>query len=78
MAHIQIKTSHGRGEIFVDGEKLRGVTGFEVRGSVGEPERVTVELVMINGAEIETNATVEIPHKTRESLILLGWTPPAS
>jgi hypothetical protein len=67
---------HGRGEILVDGEPLRGVTGFELRGNVGQTERLTVDLLMLQGAEVETEATVTIPDKTRDSLVRLGWTPP--
>jgi ABC-type multidrug transport system fused ATPase/permease subunit len=76
MARVQIKTSPGKGEILIDGELLRGVTAFELRGSVGQPERLTVELLMLHGGEIETNAAVKIPDKTRDSLMRLGWTPP--
>jgi hypothetical protein len=77
MARVQIKTSHGHGKILIDGEPLRGVTAFELRGNVGQPERLTVDLVMLHDTEVETEASVTIYQKTRASLIQLGWTPPA-
>lgn len=76
MARVQIKTRQGHGEILVDGEPLHGVTAFELRGNVGQPERLTVDLLMLHGGEVETDAVVTIPDKTRASLIRLGWTPP--
>lgn len=68
-------TGPGRGTIHVDGERLRGVTGFTAAGSAKNLLRVTVDLVVQTGV-IDGRAVILLGKGTAESLLKLGWTPP--
>ncbi|HKU03967.1 MAG TPA: hypothetical protein VJQ80_14260 [Arthrobacter sp.] len=80
MARVRINTNgKGRGKIFVDDQPIHMVTDmvFQSKAS-GHVDRLTLDLVMYDGAEIESDdATVSVAPKTAEALMRLGWKPPA-
>lgn len=62
--------------LLVGGEDVsKAVRAIDLHVGVGKLPVVTLDLVVLEG-EIDTAATVEIPDKTHEALIGLGWTPP--
>jgi hypothetical protein len=69
-------TPGGHGSTFeVDGQRLTGIRGFTLQGSVMEMNQLTLDLV-IREAEVDGQVLASIPEKTRETLIALGWKPP--
>lgn len=63
-------------DILVDGEKVRGVTGYTLtRPKVSGPARLVLDLV-VHETEIFGEAEVHISDRARETLIRFGWTPP--
>ena len=72
----RIKTlGPGRAEIEVNGARLeRVVSGFHLRGGVGEMP--TLELELFLSTEWSGPADIRIPDETRAALIALGWTAP--
>jgi hypothetical protein len=76
MRAVKIHLVAGHGSVEVDGEALKGVTGVALSHRVGTIAQLEVSLAALP-LDIEAEADVFVPDKTRESLILLGWTPPS-
>ncbi|MBB4700098.1 hypothetical protein [Sphaerisporangium siamense] len=72
---IHIHTQRGRGFIEVDGKNAKGIRGFTVQGTVNDWPTATLDVILFE-AEIDGKAYVDVPEKTRDTLIALGWTPP--
>jgi len=66
----------GRGEVFIDGQKVRGVRGLKLEGEVGDLPRLVLDVV-VHEAEVDGETVVTVPEKTAETLKRLGWMPPA-
>lgn len=64
------------GHVQIDGDPVRGVRGVTVHADVNSIPTVTLD-VIVRAAEFNGEAHVDVPEKTRETLIALGWTPPA-
>lgn len=64
------------GTIEIDDQPVKGVRGITLRAHVDSLPRVTLD-VIVKSAEIDGQAYVDVPEETRETLIALGWTPPA-
>ena len=78
----KIRISGGPGDYSVqlDDQEIvtavRGVT-FEANSKMpNNTPKATLDLV-VREWDIATEADIEIPEKTRDALIALGWTPPA-
>lgn len=54
-----VMSSHGRGEVFIDGEKVKHVTGVEFSGSWNKSNTVTLTLSSPN-IQVEGPALVQI------------------
>lgn len=72
---LTISWAAGRGPIEIDDVRVRGVRGFTVRADVNSVPTATLD-VIVREAVIDGEAHVDVPDKTRETLIHLGWTPP--
>ena len=53
-----------------------GCRGYTLRAEVGEMPTLTLDLPLLEGAEVDGDVQVLIPEATRQTLIALGWTPP--
>lgn len=62
-------------EVLVDGRPMRGVVNFALTTTKDGLPRLTLDMVM-HEMQVDGVVQVEIPRETRETLILLGWTPP--
>lgn len=65
-----------RQSLTVDGHRMTGVTGVTVTQRVGRRDHVEVSLV-VHEVQYFGVANVVVPEKTHDSLVALGWTPPA-
>lgn len=75
--HVSIKlTGPGRADIALDGQPLTGVRGFRFGATVDEMGLVILDLNVPTG-EIDGEMVAVIPEGTAETLLALGWTPPA-
>lgn len=75
----------GRGEILVNGEKLRGVTGFTVTHDSRSMPKLTGERPLLPNVTVdllvvpfifEGRAELHVSDRAHEQLIEFGWTPP--
>lgn len=73
---IAFKWAGGRGPIEIDDVPVHGIRGFTVSGDVDSVPTATLD-VIVREAVIDGEAYVDVPEKTRNTLIHLGWTPPA-
>lgn len=62
--------------VTIDGQRLSGIVGIQFGAVLQELPRLTLDVVL-TGAELNTEAAVELPEQTAETLVALGWTPPA-
>ncbi|MFI9339977.1 hypothetical protein ACIG0D_01675 [Streptomyces sp. NPDC052773] len=69
-------TGPGRGEVILDGERVEGVRGITFGARVDEMALVVLD-VLVPTAQIDGEMIVTVPERTAETLIALGWTPPA-
>jgi hypothetical protein len=78
-ARIRIPGRRGNpGDIELDGKPLRGVTDIEFDAGVQRRPKLVVRLAMSPiDAEVDADIVVAMSPGVRESLIRLGWTPPA-
>lgn len=64
-----VLTSHGRGEVFIDGAPVTGVTAIGVRAGVEATNRVTLTLlaneVTIEAAEADVTSIEKAPKKIK-------------
>lgn len=76
---VEITTNGARGQVLLDGTDISNrVRGLSFDTGVGETPRVILELILIDTSRISTVDTeVLVPDATAETLIALGWTPPA-
>lgn len=66
-----------RGKLLLDGyDASGGVRGFHVKSSVEDITTVELDLVVLHGADPDTEAMVLIPGPVVEVLTRFGWTPP--
>ncbi|MFI6814442.1 hypothetical protein ACIBG7_18670 [Nonomuraea sp. NPDC050328] len=65
------------GTIEIDGQPVRGVRGIKVETDINSLTTVTLD-VIVRGLDLDSLAHVDVPEKTRETLIALGWTPPTN
>lgn len=72
---IAFKWVGGRGPIEIDDVPVHGIRGFTVHGDVDSVPTATLD-VIVREAVIDGEAYVDVPEKTRDTLIHLGWTPP--
>lgn len=71
--HLQITRDNA---IHVDGHDIsRSVTGYRINHEAGQPPEIELAL-LTHTAEVDAQAVVVVPAATRDTLILLGWTPP--
>ena len=78
MARVRLNSNgKGAGKVFIDDRPVHMITGFTFQANVHEIDRLTLNLVMFDGGDIESEAVVTVPDSTRDTLIQLGWTPPA-
>ena len=61
--------------VHVDGERLRGVTGLTITHRVRELPQLTIDL-LVHEFDVDGEMVVQVPERTAESLVTLGWTPP--
>lgn len=67
----------GHGKVLLDGyDASGGVQGFYVRSSVRDITTVELDLVILHGADLDTDAMVLIPAPVVALLTEFGWTPP--
>jgi hypothetical protein len=77
MARVRFNTTgKGRGEIYLDDRRIYGVNGFTLTSRVGDVDHVTLSFPMLDGSDVERDADVFVLPKVRDTLVLLGWTPP--
>lgn len=75
-ARLKLGPSGPGVSVEVDGHELaQSVRGLRVTASVHDLPRLELDLVE-HEIVVEGEMRVEIPPKTREALIALGWTPP--
>ncbi|MGW4411173.1 hypothetical protein ACWEJ6_44580 [Nonomuraea sp. NPDC004702] len=73
---IRISTDgNGNGAVEVDDIPLKGVRGFTLTQNVHGHGNLSLDIV-VGIVELETDAQVVIPDKSRDALIAIGWTPP--
>lgn len=66
-----------RSEVRVGGYVLGGVCGFTLTDDVRSIPQLRIDVLLVGGTEVSGEADVIVPESTRETLIALGWTPPA-
>lgn len=67
----------GHGKVTLDGYDASNATrGFTVRSSVNDVTTVELDLVVLHGADLDTDAMVLIPAPVAALLVEFGWTPP--
>lgn len=76
MSKISIGGSAATQRIAVDGHELRSATKAQLSMEAGQLPVLSLELVSIDGIEVETWADVALDDGTKKALIALGWTPP--
>lgn len=65
------------GKVTLDGYDASSATrGFTVRSSVSDLTTVELDLVVLHGADLDTEAMVLIPAAVATLLVEFGWTPP--
>jgi len=75
--HVSIAvTGPGQADISLDGTPLRGVRGVTFGATVDEFALVVLD-VNVQTATIEGEMVATLPEGTAETLIAMGWTPPA-
>lgn len=65
----------GTGSIELDGQPLRGVRSFVLRGGVGERPELELD-VAVHDVSTFAETIVLVPSDTAATLVALGWTPP--
>lgn len=63
--------------IEVDGHRLTGVHGVTVVANDKSVPKIFVDFV-VHEIEVDGELVITVPDRTQNSLIALGWTPPAS
>jgi hypothetical protein len=76
MNHITITGDPLRPMVTVDGVALHGLRGLTFSVGVDRIPVLTAE-VMAYAIDVDGQAVVLIPDRVRDTLIQLGWTPPA-
>lgn len=64
-------------EIEVDGQRIPHVRSVHLDAKVMELPSLTLDL-LLHEVEIDGVMNVTVPDETRDALIALGWTPPAT
>lgn len=78
MRRVQIHLEHpNKGEIFLDGEPLTGVSAFRLNARMNHYPRLEVEIPVVP-IEFDGEVELRITRDVRKTLVRLGWTPPAS
>lgn len=75
LAIEQLTASGNSARITLDGEPLRGVTGFTLAGTVGRRTVLTVDL-LVYPVDYFGEVSVVVHKRAHESLLRLGWRPP--
>lgn len=66
-----------KGKVMLDGyDASSAVSGFTVRADVRDVTTVTLDVVVLHGADLDTDAMVLIPAPVVALLTQFGWTPP--
>lgn len=73
---IDIAPGRTNNRIELDGQPLHGVRGLTIDATAATMPKVTLDLI-VHAAEFNGEALVLVPDKTRQTLLALGWTPPA-
>jgi hypothetical protein len=70
--------THNDDKIVVDGHDIsKGINEITVHGKVGDLTTVEIDAPLVDITTFDGEAKVYIHPATVESLIALGWTPPA-
>lgn len=76
-ARITIGSTGANGEVELDGQRISNmVRGFTLHGSVHEVTRLELDVVLLEGAEVDAEPNVVVPQVTHDLLVMLGWKPP--
>lgn len=77
-AKLTLLATPGRGNrIELDGiDVTGGVRALDLQAGVGEVTRLTLDVMLREGATVEGDFEVRVPDATAETLKALGWTPP--
>lgn len=68
----------GTGRIVLDGTDFSaGVAGISLDARVGELTRLRLDVLFVELA-FQGEVRVEIPARSHDALVALGWTPPAA
>jgi hypothetical protein len=75
--HVSIDiTGPGQGKVALDGQNISGVQGITFGARRDELALVVLDLRVVT-ATVEGEMIAVLPDSTAETLIALGWTPPA-
>lgn len=79
-AALAIPAVPGKGgttSIIIDGADLTNACrALTLRSQVGHITTLTLDLLLLEGIEVDGETITVIPTATRDALIALGWTPP--
>lgn len=71
-------TEHGtHGRVYIDGTELQGIRGLDLKARVGNVATLELDLITYE-AEVDGDLRVIVPEETRQTLVVLGWTPPTA
>lgn len=75
--YTQPKAVPANAKLLLDGYDASGATrGFTLRSDVGDFTTVTLDLVVLHGADLDLQGQVLIPAPVAALLVEFGWTPP--
>lgn len=70
-------TTPGASSFEVNGQRLRGVRGYAIHWEPGCLPQLEIDFA-IHELDVNGDMQLHIPDRVRDSLIALGWTPPAN
>lgn len=74
---IQVGSRPGQGKVLLDGfDASSAIQGFTVKSSVRDVTTVTLDAVVLHGADLDMDGEVLIPAPMVALLTQFGWTPP--
>lgn len=74
-AHLTLAPGAGASSIEVDGQRLYGVIGLELKSDPNSLPVLTLD-IRLHEVDVDGEMTVQVPENTRAALVALGWTPP--
>lgn len=76
--NVRLHLNGGRGAVSVDGLQLSGIKGFRLASTTGHLAVLELDLLLYEVEVDNGPAQVDIPKKTAETLLALGWLPPGA